>query len=370
MKRYAWLTVVLLALALALSFGCKGAARGGAKPHSGEELAKVGGSVITVNDFEAKIEKIPPFYKKRVATPEGKKEFLDRLVMDELYYNEAMSRGLDKDAEYLDQIEAIKRNILASKVKKQILEQNLTPSDDEIRQYFEENKEEFSVPESLKLRHILAKVSRPMTPGEGDAAKPTPEQVKEDAAAKAKIQKAAAKLKGKTSFEDVAKEFSDDKASAMKGGEIPPVRKGVKSKEFEEAAWKLTKPGEISPIFQDRRGYNIVQLVENVPASVKEFDKVKEQIKHKLENEKRKNALDAFNKQLKDKAKIVIHEDLLAKIGPSPEEAEAPAARPGMPGMPGMPQPAAQEPEEGGPKPVAPAPATPAPGAPPAPHGK
>jgi peptidyl-prolyl cis-trans isomerase C len=329
-SRFTFVAVLALALAVALALGCTGG--GGGSHKSGKELAKVGTSKITVEEFEAKIEKIPPFYKKRVATPEGKKEFLDRLVMDELYYQEAVSRGLDKDSEYLDQIEAIKRNILASKVKKQILEQSVTPSDDEIRQYYEENKEEFTVPESLKLRHILVKVTRPFAaPGETEA-KPTPEQAKEEAAAKAKIQKAAAKLNGKVAFEDVAKEFSDDKASAMKGGEIPPVRKGVKSKEFEDAAWALTAPGQVSPIFQDRRGFNLVKLEEMLPASVKEFDKVKEQIKRKLENEKRKNALDEFNKKLKEKASVVVHEDLLAGIGPSVEETES------APGMPGMPQ--------------------------------
>ena len=277
----------------------------------GTELAKVGDSVITVEEFEGKLEKIPPFYKKKLATIEGKKEFLDRMVMEELYYLEAMRQGLDTDAEYLEQMENIRRNLLATKIKRKILEEDVTPTPEEIQQYYEEHKaDKFQVDESLKLRHILVRVSRKAT-------------ADEEAKAQAKAEKALASIKGGRSFEDVAGEFSEDKYSAKKGGEIPPVRKGVKSKEFEDAAWKLAKPGEISPVFKDRRGYNILQFVEKVPADFKEFDKVERQIQRTLENEKRKAMLDEFNADLKNKSQVTIHEELLAEIGPSDDDAPA-----------------------------------------------
>lgn len=323
------LLLSLVVIAAAWLIGCdnvatstspSGSSNQTAVQKTGTELAKVGNTVITVEEFEAKISKIPPFYRKRVSTPEGKREFLDRLVMDEIYYEEALRKGLDQDADYTEQIESIKRNILASKIKKQILEQDVNPSDEELLKEYEDNKAEYQIKESLKLRHILVKVSRKATEAE-------------EAKAKATIEKAAAEIKGGKSFEEVAKEYSEDKHSAKKGGEIPPVRQGVKSAEFDAAAWALTKPGQVSSVFNDRRGYNLLQFVEKEEASFKEFDKVKAQIQRKLENERRKTALDDFNANLKNKTNVVIHEELLAVIAVE-EEAPAPPAQPGMPAPP------------------------------------
>ena len=282
----------------------------------GTELARVGDSKITVEEFESRLEKIPPFYKKRLSTTEGKKDFLDRMVLEEIYYIEGLRRGLDKDPEFVEQLEAIKKNILASKIKKEILEEDVTPTDEEVRQAYEADKEEYKTPEQLKLRHILLKVSRRATPEEA-------------AKSEAKAKEALAKIKAGESFAKVAEEYSEDRHSSKKGGEIPPVRAGVKSKEFDDAAWALDQ-GEVSGVFKDRRGYNILMLEETVPASYKEFDKVAQQIKRKIENEKRKEALDKFNEDLKAKTTVVVHEELLAEIGPQPDEAEIPVTKSGM----------------------------------------
>ena len=264
----------------------------------GTELARVGDDVITLEEFQSRLDKIPPFYKKRVATKEGKMEFLDRMVMDELYYQEAIRKGLDGDPEYLEQIEAMKKNLLSGRVRKEALEQDVSPTDDQVAEYYENHPDEFKIPEKVTVKHILVKVSRKATEDE-------------KAKARQKIDEAHKKLLGKTAFEDVAKEYSEDRHSAKKGGEIPPVRKGVKSKEFDEAAFGLGKPGEISGVFEDRRGFNIVQFVSKEEAKIKEFEKVERQIKRKLENENRKAMLEQFTENLKAKANIVIHEDLL-----------------------------------------------------------
>lgn len=318
--------VVLGALALAMA-ACQpassgpGAATAPAAKKGGTELAKVGGQTITMEEFQDKLDKIPPFYKRRVATKKGKMEYLDRLVQEELYYQEALAKGLDKDPEYLDQLVQIQKSILAGKIKKDLMEQKKEVSTEEAKKYYDEHPEEFETPEQVTVRHILLRTKR------GDS-----EDKEKEVEAKAK--QVYDEIKGgKTTFEKAAEKYSDDKGSAKKGGELPPIRKGLKSKEFDDAAFAMTEAGQISAPFKDRRGWNIVQFVKKDAAQPKAFDTVEKQIQRKLAQEFQKGAMDTFTEDLRKKYPVVVKEDLLKDDEGATDE---PEDMPGMPGMGGM----------------------------------
>lgn len=62
-------------------------------------------------------------------------------------------------------------------------------------------------------------------------------------------------------MEDIARAYSDDKASALKGGLILDVKKGMMDPEFEKVAFSL-KNGQISKVFETVYGYHFIQLVQ------------------------------------------------------------------------------------------------------------
>ncbi len=113
-----------------------------------------------------------------------------------------------------------------------------------------------------KLEHIL--ILTAPTPGEAPAAQPTTaEQSKKDADAKTKIDGILADVKsGKITFEDAAKQFSDDKSNSGNGGDLGFAGRGTFVPEFERAAWSLTKPGEVSGPIKSQFGWHIIKLVE------------------------------------------------------------------------------------------------------------
>ena len=289
-------------------------AAGMASKNCEKTLAQIGDSKICLEDFQARLEKIPPFYRKRVASKKGKLEFLNRMVEDELFFQEAVRRGLQNDPEVQDQLAQIEKSILSGKIKKELLEGDTEVTDEQAKAYYDKNKEEFMDPETVTVRHILFRVKHKASPEE--------EKAKDD-----KAKEVLGMIKsGKMSFEEAAKKYSEDKTSAKRGGELSPIRKGIKSKEFEEVAFSMNKDGEVSDVFKDRRGYNIVQFIKKTPAQEKEFDKVESRIKRKLSQDSKKETMENFTENLRNKSAVEIHEDLLV------DEAEpAPSAPAGLP---------------------------------------
>ena len=73
-----------------------------------------------------------------------------------------------------------------------------------------------------------------------------------------------------TRFAEMAKEWSQDKASAAQGGSIGQFGKGMMIPDFEEAAYKL-QPGEMSAPVLTTVGYHIIYLEDRHPFEPYEF---------------------------------------------------------------------------------------------------
>jgi peptidyl-prolyl cis-trans isomerase SurA len=91
---------------------------------------------------------------------------------------------------------------------------------------------------------------------------------------KTTINEIYAKIQQGEEFEALAKQFSQDKSSAGKGGVLNRFGSGqLSSEEFETVAFSLQKPNEISKPFQTQFGWHIMKLIEKHP--VKTFEEAK-----------------------------------------------------------------------------------------------
>jgi peptidyl-prolyl cis-trans isomerase SurA len=68
-------------------------------------------------------------------------------------------------------------------------------------------------------------------------------------------------LKGEVSFQELAKEYSEDPGSAANGGELGFWKRGELAPQFEATALRL-KPGEISNPVETEFGFHMIQLIE------------------------------------------------------------------------------------------------------------
>lgn len=102
-------------------------------------------------------------------------------------------------------------------------------------------------------------------------------------------------------FEDLAKQFSEDKSSASKGGVLNKFASGqLSSEEFENMAFSLKNVGDVSQPFQSQFGWHIIKLIEKHP--VKSLDDMKSEIETKVGKDDRSKKITAsLNEKLRKK---------------------------------------------------------------------
>lgn len=110
------------------------------------------------------------------------------------------------------------------------------------------------------------------------------------------------RLQSSDSFESLATAYSDDKASARRGGELPWFGAGRMVPEFENTVYSLSE-GEFSKPFQTPYGWHIVKLIER--KGIGSLDEVKGQIEQKISKDKRgSNSQSVLVAKLKDAYKV------------------------------------------------------------------
>ncbi len=142
------------------------------------------------------------------------------------------------------------------------VEATITMTDAQLRAAYAGAIENFRTPEKIHVRHILIK-----TTGKSDAEKKT---------LRAKADDLLKQLKNGANFAELAKKNSDDTASAEKGGDVDWIVKGqLQFPDFESAIFAL-KPNEITNVVTTEQGFEIAQVLERQPAKLKPFEEVKD----------------------------------------------------------------------------------------------
>jgi peptidyl-prolyl cis-trans isomerase SurA len=105
-------------------------------------------------------------------------------------------------------------------------------------------------------------------------------------------------------FEDLARQFSEDKSSSSKGGVLNKFGSGqLSSDEFENVAFALKNSGDISQPFQSKFGWHIVKLIERHP--VRTLEEMKAEIETKVGRDDRsKKIVTSLNDKLRKKYKV------------------------------------------------------------------
>ena len=271
---------VILALVLSATLLLNGCGN-----KSGKVLARVNNEVITVGEFNKRIEKLPKHFRNIVSGQERK--FLDDIIMENLLYEEALKSKIDKDAETQEIIEEARKKIIISSLIKKRVDDNIATSEADIKKYYDEHSEEFMLPERWRASHILV------------------DTLKEAESVKKELDEGAV-------FVDLAKERSKDPTSKQ-GGDVGFFSKGQLLPEFEEESFKL-KVGEISDIIKTQFGYHVIKLTDRKSPVVQAFENVGELIKKELRRDQKKQLIKDLMTNLRNNAKITVSEKVLEEL--------------------------------------------------------
>jgi peptidyl-prolyl cis-trans isomerase SurA len=131
--------------------------------------------------------------------------------------------------------------------------------------------------------------------------------------ARAKMDKIQAELKGGKKFEDLAKEYSDDKFSKDKGGVMEPFGVGKLMPEFENAAFALKNPGDVAQPLQTEYGLHLIKLVKKIP--LESFENVQDNLTRRVENDGRATvAKEAYQEKVKKQHGFKDYPENFAKV--------------------------------------------------------
>lgn len=169
-----------------------------------------------------------------------------------------------------------------------------TPVTDQERQaYYDQHRDEYRLPEQVKVAHILIKTPLPGADGKVDE--------KGVEAARKKAEDVLKQVKAGGDFSKLAETYSED-TTAKSGGELGWIGRGRTVPEFEKAAFSLPK-GQTSDLVKSSYGFHIIRVEDKQEAHVKTVAEVKSEIEGRVKEEKSAHATEVAANSLLSQAR-------------------------------------------------------------------
>ena len=220
---------------------------------SGSTLAKVNGVAIPQSRLEFIVK--ARTLQGQPDSPETRKTLREDLITEEVIAQEALKKGLDKDPDFITQLEMARQTALVRAYQVDYIK-NHPVSDEELRKEYEAVKAQMGDKE-YKAHHIL---------------------VGSEAEAKDII----ARIKKGTKLEKIAQEKSLDTGSKAKGGELEWSPAASYVQPFGEALTKLSKGQLTEQPVHTNFGYHVIRLDDVRPLKVPPFEEIKQNLAQRV----------------------------------------------------------------------------------------
>lgn len=265
-------------------------------------IASGNGIVLTRERLDAELSVLPPEVLNKLADdPQSALTFANALMKLQVFTHEAERTGVAAQPAVQAAIETARARVLEDALRKQVLADIKDPDYSALAaEDYRINKARYTRPEQVRVRHILLKVA--------------PEDAAAVAAKRAQLEALVARVRAGESFDALAREYSEDESSAGLGGKLGAFQRGRMVKPFEQAAFALREPGELSDIVQTQYGLHVIQLIEYQPAGQQTLAEAEKQIIPKLQRDYRTNYLAAWERDLVAGADIKVDADQLRAL--------------------------------------------------------
>ena len=223
--------------------------------------------------------------RKKQISADDKMQLLKNLIRRNLILQQNFTQQLRKSDEISKQVKKYEDQLVLEKYIKIHVLDFLTVGEEEAKQYYQNNLNQFTAPPKVRASHILLR-------SETDA------------------KEVLKKLQAGESFSELAKQYSIDLPMAFEGGSMGIIEKGRGLPQLENTLFILDE-GEFSDIVKTQYGWHILRVDEKMTAQHIPYQRAKERIKAILMREKEARAYDTMTQQLEKEASITIYENRL-----------------------------------------------------------
>ena len=235
-------------------------------------LAKVGELVVTESEVSEMIARMMQ-NGQNLDNPQGRAMVLEQLIANKLFLLDAKKNMYEYNAEFKEQLQKVKDEMLMNFAMSKALESVKPATEEEIKEFYEENKARFVAGESVSASHILV-----------DSEEKANEILKKINA-------------NEIAFEDAAREESSC-PSAKRGGSLGEFTRGQMVPEFDEAVFKMSV-GEIAGPVKTQFGYHLIKLDAKNEEKPYAFEEIKAQLGDMVTKEKQQKTFQSKINQLK-----------------------------------------------------------------------
>lgn len=211
--------------------------------------------------------------------------FIQQMGGDANINNFLRQVNLERDA----LMSSLRQDLLIRKYLEDKFSSQIDISEEKVREYFDTNRDQFIMPDSVHARHILVRVQ----PDDDEATRE---------AKRARIDDVLTKIEAGGDFAELAKENSDD-PSAIRGGDLGTFAQGTMVAPFDSAAFALKK-GAVSGVVETQYGYHLIKVEDKKQGTVLQFDDIKEDLMSRMYDYELANLIQNHLKEAREVAKI------------------------------------------------------------------
>lgn len=257
-------------------------------------VAKVNGKTITEADLrlaEADLgSELGP-----LPEPTKRQLLLEYMIETISFSDAAETAGLAKGPAFEARLQYLKRRALRDSYYESSIKATVTDAD--AKKFYDDQVKAIKPQEEVSARHILVDK-------------------------KELADEIATKLRAGGDFAALAKQHSKDPGSKDSGGDLGYFGRGQMVPPFDEAAFALAKPNDLSAPVQSQFGWHVIQLVDKRTRQAPPFEAVKDRILSSMVGEKAQ----AVASELRAKAQVEVVDPVLRKAM-EPKAADTPAKK-------------------------------------------
>ena len=243
-----------------------------------------GNNALTIGTFVRILSPIANMRRPQLRTEKNLRDVLDQIKIYELLSYEGKRRGYLKLPKIQSDLKKLKEKKMLQNLRKKMNEELPQPTEAELFEYFEQNRDTYQHPARREVQEIWIKN-------------------------KSVADKAMAAIKAGERFSNAARKYNERENTQRRNGYLGLIRKqeyGV----IGIAAFSMKKE-EVSEILNNGKYFSIIKVLDIRPAEPQTFEEAQKSVKSDLEEKYQKNATDELLERVKAENPIKVYSNRL-----------------------------------------------------------